>query len=126
MTRLTVRVDLDEEAAFGPGKARLLETIEETGSIRSAAARMDMSYRRAWLLLQETQQIFGVEVIATATGGKKGGGSRLTENGRRIVDCYRQIESNAARASASEMKVLSELSSRSKRRSHAAKKGQSR
>lgn len=110
MMRLTVRVDLAEDAAIGPGKARLLETIGKTGSIRAAAARMDMSYRRAWLLLKDLQVVFGVPVIATATGGRKGGGTSLTEAGRQIVKCYRQIEWKASLAAAEQMQALSAIS----------------
>src|SRR5215469_2697582 len=55
MAKLTIRVDLDQEAAFGPGKARLLEALDERGSIRAAAIAMQMSYRRAWLLVQDIE-----------------------------------------------------------------------
>jgi molybdate transport system regulatory protein len=48
MTRLTIRIDFEDAEGFGPGKARLLELIEVHGSIRSAAAAMNMSYRHAW------------------------------------------------------------------------------
>ena len=123
MTKLTVRIDLAEDAAMGPGKARLLEMIEETGSIRSAAAGMDMSYRRAWLLLRDIQEIFGVPVIRTATGGRKGGGTGLTEAGRQIVKCYRQIESKASRATATQMRTLSEISCKTRRSSGRPKIG---
>jgi len=114
MTKLTIRVDLGHDAAFGPGKARLLEMIEQAGSIRSASDMMGMSYRRAWLLLKDIQEIFGVPVIATATGGKNGGGTALTEAGREIVDCYRTIESSASRAAAPQLRALSNISARSK------------
>ena len=103
MPRLTIRIDLGENAAFGPGKARLLELIEQTGSIRQAAAAMDMSYRRAWLLLQETEALMKAPVVAARTGGKKGGGTALTPSGRALVECYRAIESRAGDASAAEL-----------------------
>ncbi len=103
MTRVTIRIDFDGAEAFGPGKARLLELIAEHGSIRSAAAAMKMSYRHAWLLLQAVESTFGAPVIATATGGAKGGGAKLTELGRSIVARYRAIEDHAARAVADEL-----------------------
>jgi len=103
MARLTIRIDLDDNAAFGPGKARLLELIELTGSIRQAAAAMDMSYRRAWLLLREIEALAKVPVIAARTGGKKGGGTVLTPEGRALVDCYRTIEAQAARSTAQQI-----------------------
>jgi molybdate transport system regulatory protein len=120
MTRLTIRIDFDGAEAFGPGKARLLELIEEQGSIRGAAAAMSMSYRHAWLLLQAVEDTFGAPVITTATGGAKGGGAKLTELGKTIVARYRAIEAHAARATASELNELiraaTEADERGKRR----------
>ena len=120
MTRLTIRIDFDGGEAFGPGKARLLELIEEQGSIRGAAAAMNMSYRHAWLLLQAVEDTFGAPVITTATGGAKGGGAKLTELGKTIVAKYRAIEGQAARATAGELNELlraaTESDERGKRR----------
>ena len=120
MTRLTIRIDFDGGEAFGPGKARLLELIEEQGSIRGAAAAMSMSYRHAWLLLQAVEDTFGAPVITTATGGAKGGGAKLTELGKTIVAKYRAIETHAARATAGElnelMRAATESDERGKRR----------
>jgi molybdate transport system regulatory protein len=98
MARLTIRIDLGESAAFGPGKARLLELVDETKSIRAAAAAMDMSYRRAWLLLRETEAMMKTPVTTARTGGKKGGGTALTPTGRALVECYRTIEAQAERS----------------------------
>ena len=92
--------------SFGPGKARLLELIDEHGSIRSAAAAMNMSYRHAWLLLQAVEDTFGAPVISTATGGAKGGGAKLTELGRSLVAKYRAIENQAAKATAGDLSEL--------------------
>lgn len=106
MTKLSIRIDFDGSEAFGPGKARLLELIDEHGSIRSAAAAMSMSYRHAWLLLQAVEDTFGAPVIATATGGAKGGGAKLTELGKTVIARYRAIETQAARAAAGELTEL--------------------
>src|SRR5262245_43444381 len=106
MTRLTIRIDFDDAEGFGPGKARLLELIEELGSIRSAAAAMSMSYRHAWLLLQAVEDTFGAPVITTATGGAKGGGAKLTELGKTVVARYRTIEAQAVRATSSDLTEL--------------------
>ena len=106
MARLSIRIDFEGSESFGPGKVRLLELIDEHGSIRSAAAAMHMSYRHAWLLLQAVEDTFGAPVISTATGGAKGGGAKLTELGRSLVAKYRTIESQAARAAAGELSEL--------------------
>jgi molybdate transport system regulatory protein len=108
MTRLTVRIDFEGAKSFGPGKARLLELIERQGSIRAAAAAMNMSYRHAWLLLQAVEGTFGAPVITTATGGAHGGGAKLTALGKAIVTRYRAIEAQAIRATAGDMAELTE------------------
>ncbi len=106
MTKLSIRIDFEDGEAFGPGKARLLELIDAQGSIRSAAAAMNMSYRHAWLLLQAVEDTFGAPVITTATGGAKGGGAKLTDLGKAVVARYRAIENQAARATAGDLTEL--------------------
>jgi molybdate transport system regulatory protein len=105
-TRLTIRIDFDSGAALGPGKVRLLELIGETGSIRKAAAGMKMSYRQGWLLLQALAEAFGEPLATTATGGRAGGGARLTPKGEAVVRRYRRLESAAARAVATDLGAL--------------------
>jgi molybdate transport system regulatory protein len=107
MARLSIRIAFEGAEPFGPGKVRLLELIEKEGSIRAAATAMHMSYRHAWLLLQSLEDTFGAPVIATSTGGAGGGGAKLTELGRKLVERYRMIEVNAARAAAAELDELS-------------------
>lgn len=109
MVRLKIRIDLGKEGLLGPGKAQLLELVAETGSIRKAANAMDMSYRRAWLLIKETEQIMGAPVIAAETGGAHGGGTALTPLGRIVVEKYRSVERRAAKACARELAELEKL-----------------
>lgn len=107
MAKLSIRIAFEGAEPFGPGKVRLLELIEKEGSIRAAAAAMNMSYRHAWLLLQAVEDTFGAPAVATSTGGAGGGGAKLTELGKRLVDRYRTIEANAARAAAADLDELS-------------------
>jgi len=109
MAHLFIRIRFEPRGQFGPGKAELLEKLRDTGSIRSAAAAMKMSYRRAWLLLAEMEEMFGAPVIATATGGAKGGGAKLTELGKTLIRRYRNIEKRAATAAASDLQALAKL-----------------
>ena len=104
--RLSIRIEFGDAEAFGPGKARLLELVDELGSIRAAAAAMNMSYRQAWLLLQAIEESFGAPAIATATGGKKGGGAALTDSGREILRRYRAIQERASAAARDELAQL--------------------
>ncbi len=93
--RVTVRLDFAGGRQLGHGKIRLLELIDEMGSISSAARMMKMSYRRAWLLADEVNKMFAEAVLETQLGGKGGGHARLTAFGRRLVSTYRSIEANA-------------------------------
>jgi molybdate transport system regulatory protein len=98
MAKLSIRVVLGPAQAIGPGKIRLLESIAETGSISAAGRAMRMSYRRAWLLLDELNHLFDRPVATTAQGGRTGGGASLTPFGKRLVLGYRKMEGNAAKA----------------------------
>jgi molybdate transport system regulatory protein len=110
MARLSIRIDFEPSgSALGPGMAELLDRIARLGSIRKAAASMEMSYRKAWLLLQGMQKTFGAPVVATETGGAAGGGAQLTELGTRLLKTYRTIEKSAAHAVEVEMQSLSAL-----------------
>lgn len=95
MLRLTLRIDFDEARSIGHGKIRLLETIDGHGSISAAARALDMSYRRAWLLVDATNKIFDQPVVAAKLGGKGGGTARLTPLGRALVETYRSLERDA-------------------------------
>ena len=81
MARLTIRVDLGKGGALGPGKIRLLELIQSHGSISEAGRVMGMSYRQAWLLVDNLNQSFRQAVVSKQTGGRRGGGARLTAVG---------------------------------------------
>ncbi len=95
---LAVLIDFGAAGGFGPGKAQLLERIEEAGSIAAAARAMGMSYRRAWLMVAGMNRCFAEAVVETSHGGRRGGGARVTETGRRVVAAYRQLERAADRA----------------------------
>jgi len=88
-----VRLYLDDQVAFGPGKARLLALIAETGSISAAARGMGMSYRRAWVLVETMNQCFAAPLVATAQRGKGGGGATINDNGRQVLALYEQVNS---------------------------------
>jgi len=95
---LTLRVLGRRAAAMGPGKAELVERIAEMGSISAAARAMDMSYRRAWQLVEALNKDFRGPLVTTAVGGERGGGARVTAFGRRMVALYRGMEGKASAA----------------------------
>src|SRR5947208_10880483 len=97
-TRLSIRIDLASGDRIGPGKIALLEAIRSTGSISAAARSLGMSYRRAWLLVEEVNHMLRAPAVAAEIGGHRGGGAVVTEVGERIVDLHRDIEVHARSA----------------------------
>lgn len=93
--RLNLRLVFPGGAPLSHGKAELMELIRETGSIRQAAQRMDMSYRRGWLLVDELNRMFTDPVIETQHGGKSGGGAHLTTFGEELLQRFRSMEARA-------------------------------
>ena len=93
--RLNLRLVFPGGAPLSHGKAELMEQIRETGSIRQAAQRMDMSYRRGWLLVDELNRMFTDPVIETQHGGKSGGGAHLTTFGEELLQRFRSMEARA-------------------------------
>src|SRR5712672_1191029 len=104
--RLTLRVDLGSGRALGPGKVRLLEAIERTGSISQAGRALGMSYRRAWLLIDDMNQCFRDAVVSAKPGGSQGGGAVLTEFGAGLIRDYRAIETAAEVAAKKKLRGL--------------------
>lgn len=92
--KIQARIMLDDEIAFGPGKADLLMAIQSTGSISAAGKHLGMSYRRAWLLVDAMNRCFQQPLVETATGGSQGGGTRLTPLGLEIMERYQQLQND--------------------------------
>lgn len=99
-------MDVDDAPALGHGKIRLLEQIEQTGSISAAGRALGMSYRRTWLLVDSVNRLFAEPVVAARPGG--GGGARLTESGRAVLALYRQAEQQAKQGAADSLRRLEE------------------
>jgi molybdate transport system regulatory protein len=104
--RLMVRVAFGRRGALGPGKMRLIELIDQHGSITAACKEMGMSYRRAWLLVEGLKQAFREPVLTTHQGGVAGGGCRLTPYGRSLLKRYRALERMAREAVREELQAL--------------------
>lgn len=94
-SRLSFRIDFDGGHAIGPGKVQLLESIEQAGSISAAARRMGLSYRKAWLLIDDLNQTFAEPLVRASVGGDRGGGAKLTPTGQTVMRLFRQIEGGA-------------------------------
>ena len=110
--RFRLRVTTGDEIAIGPGKISLLEAIGETGSLTAAARQIGMSYRRAWLLLDLLNRSLERPAVTSAKGGEHGGGSELTDTGRKLIALYRRIDATASRACAAEIRQVISLLAR--------------
>jgi molybdate transport system regulatory protein len=91
-----LRIDLGPGRSIGPGKVALLERIAACGSLSQAARELGMSYRRAWLLLDDINRSFTEPASTSSIGGAGGGGAQLTEFGRRLVRSFREVEEGAS------------------------------
>jgi molybdate transport system regulatory protein len=106
MPRVRLSIVFESGARIGPGKAKLLESIRDTGSISAAARDMGMSYKRAWLLLDSINRAFTEPVVTAAPGGAGGGGARLTPFGADVLARYQRIHERAAALAADDMAAL--------------------
>jgi molybdate transport system regulatory protein len=113
--RLPIRVDLASGLRIGPGKTSLLETIRSTGSISAAARTLEMSYRKAWLLVDEINNGLHEPAVMAESGGRHGGGAVVTAVGARIIDLYHSIESQAISAADNDFRALEALARRETR-----------
>lgn len=108
-THLSIRIDLASGGRIGPGKIALLEAIRSTGSISAAARSIGMSYRRAWLLVEEINKTLREPAVTAETGGARGGGAVVTPVGERMVRLYRAIEARSRRATDGEFRAIGKL-----------------
>ena len=99
--KLIFRLQFEPEGRIGRGKIQLLAHIKETGSISAGGRAMDMSYRRAWLLVDEMNRLFRTPVVESQRGGKQGGGAVVTAFGEALIAHYHAME-NKARAALAE------------------------
>ena len=104
--RSRFRIMLGDLIALGPGKVDILESIDQVGSISEAARQSNISYRRAWDMVDTMNQCFSEPLVESVTGGKGGGGATLTSLGKRVVEIYRNMEKKASKATQEEWKSL--------------------
>ncbi len=101
------RIDFNAQCAIGPGKIELLEGIARTGSLSQAAREMDMSYRRAWLLLDSINKSFDEPLVNAKTGGVDGGGAQLTDFGAEVIRSFRDLEKSIGALAARDLAAVS-------------------
>ena len=98
--KLKAQLFCGDEPAMGPGKAALLEAIDTAGSIAAGARALGMSYRRAWLLVDEMNRCFAGKLVDTVAGGGTSRGATLSEDGRAVLTAFRDVEARMMAAAA--------------------------
>jgi molybdate transport system regulatory protein len=106
MVTLRVRIILDDDTLLGPGKVALLEAVAATGSISAAGRSLDMTFRRAWELIEQLNVAFHQPLVEGHSGGRAGGGAVLTPFGREVVQHYRAVEAKAQAAALPHLEAL--------------------
>jgi molybdate transport system regulatory protein len=108
-TQVSIRIDLETGGRIGPGKMALLEAISKTESITAAPRSINMSYRRAWLLVDEVNKLLNEPAVTGAAGGVDGGGSTLTPVGQKTIQLYHSIEMRTRAATRREFRAFRKL-----------------
>ena len=109
MIGIRLFLKLDPDTRIGHGKIALLEAIETTGSISAAGRALDMTYRRAWELVDHMNKAFGHPLVTGQTGGAGGGGAKLTDLGREVVARYRALQTAVEVVAAEHIDALEAL-----------------
>ena len=116
-SQVRVRLLLGEDIAFGPGKADLLEAIRRAGSISAAAKTLDMSYRRAWMLVETMNSCFQSPLVKSAKGGRGGGGAEVTPAGLVVLEAVRRLQREMAQVVDAHLPAFEQQARRPRRRS---------
>jgi len=90
--RFNLWLESDDGVVLSAWRVRLLEAIDESGSIRAAADQLGVPYRRAWQKVHEMEGRSGIRLLETEVGGEGGGGARLTKEARDLVRRFRRFE----------------------------------
>lgn len=84
--------DKDGQQVFGPDRVRTLRAVKEHGSLSAPAKSLSMSYRGAWDRIRLTEERLGKQLLERKTGGRRGGGSRLTPFAEKLIDQYEKLQ----------------------------------
>ena len=97
--KVACKIWLDHNGkAFGEGPYELLKRVKKTNSLNEAAHQMDMSYSKAWKLIQSMEKRLGFSLLDKKVGGLSGGGSQVTLKGKELMKRYERFEVDAMRA----------------------------
>ncbi len=99
-------IEQDGNVAFAEGRRMLLESVERLGSLNAAAKELGMSYRAAWGKIKATEKALGLKLLDVTTGGKGGGGAKLTNDARKLVSSYNNYVKKMSKIVEKEFKLM--------------------
>ena len=103
----SIWIECNGERFFGPGPVELLERINETGSINQAAKQMQMSYKKAWEIINMLNTQAARPLVVTQTGGISGGGSIITSEAKELIALHQSLRERFKAFLAKETEKLS-------------------
>ena len=110
MAKLVIRIDFEPSgSSLGPSMIGLLEALQKEGSIRKAARSLSISYRKAWLMIQQMQKTFNGPVVMAEAGGYAGGSTQLTDLGLTLLKHYRSVQDYCTEGTRKDLEVLAGL-----------------
>jgi molybdate transport system regulatory protein len=89
-------IEADQQTFLGSGRIKLLKAVEELGSLNKAAKKLNISYKKAWDLIQSVNETAQKPMITTTTGGSGGGGMTLTDYGKTMIARYEHLSLSTA------------------------------
>lgn len=84
-------IETDHGIIISEGRIQLLKLIASTGSLNKAAKEMNISYQKAWKLVDASNKASKEPLIATQIGGNKGGGTVITPYGQSLIETFEKI-----------------------------------
>lgn len=94
--RLNYKLWLEKNGkTYGEGPHDILNQVDRLGSLRRAADHFNMSYSKAWTIIHQLEERMGIKILETYVGGSKGGGSKLTKEGRLLMERYSSFQREA-------------------------------
>jgi molybdate transport system regulatory protein len=104
--KFKIWMEQDGSVAFAEGRRMLLEAVDRLGSLNAAAKELGMSYRAAWGKIKATEKALGLKLLDVTTGGKGGGGAKLTDEARELVSLYNNYIQKMSLIAEKEFKLM--------------------
>ena len=104
--KFKIWMEQDGSVAFAEGRRMLLEAVDRLGSLNAAAKELGMSYRAAWGKIKATEKALGLKLLDVTTGGKGGGGAKLTDEARELVSLYNRYMQKISLVAEKEFKLM--------------------